>query len=114
MEFELIELVNGEESFGSLLSCKLPAQKAFQLSKSVKKVREELLIFNERRNALIKEYAVEGKNADEVPDQFKKEIEELFKVKVEIDVPKIKISEIRGGSYLSAMDCIKLVKIIEE
>jgi len=98
----LKEIVESKKVIEDLMEVKLPIAVSYKLNKVYKKVVEENKSFEEKRLELIKTYGEQtDKEKDtwtvkqENVDQFFKELEELTKVEVDIEFPKIKLSELQ-------------------
>ena len=117
MEMELKELVNAKDGLSKLVKQDLNITLAFKLSKDLKKIEEELKIFEEKRMGLFKKYGEEKEGQMQVSksnfEPFLKELEELLSVKVNIEFNKLKMSQIEGVK-LSAVDLLALSSFIEE
>ena len=117
MEFELKELVGGKDSFMKLLNADLPIKVSYRLSKTIKKIEEELKHFDTQRIELLKKYGepIENGTKYQVKDLegFNKDMNELLAEKVEINVTTIDLKDIEKAS-LSAIDLSNLSKLIKE
>ena len=118
MEFELRELVVGKESFNKLLNADLPVKVSYRLSKTIKKIEEELKHFDVNRIELIKKYGETEDNIHytvkkENMESYVKDMEELFTEKVDINVTQVTLTEIENAK-LSSVDMSNLSKLIKE
>jgi len=114
MKIKLGELKSIEESLKKLITMSLPIRIAYNLSKTLKKVSDELALFEEQKNNLIRKYGSEDeeKKVIEVKDpekmvNFAKEINELLGVEMDLEFTPIDISLLEGKE-LSAADMINL------
>jgi hypothetical protein len=121
MKFTVGELMASYRTLASLLNDesnkKIPAIAAYRMSRLFKKLEPEFLIVEERRVALVKEFAVEKDGNYEVPPEkvvaFSEKYAPILAEKVEIDVKPLKLSEFEHFTT-SAGDMIALDKLIEE
>ena len=103
MKIKLGELKSIEESLKKLITMSLPIRIAYNLSKTLKKVSDELALFEEQKNNLIRKYGSEDeeKKVIEVKDpekmvNFAKEINELLGVEMDLEFTPIDISLLEG------------------
>lgn len=85
-------LINATPALAKLMSCDLPIVLAFRLGVMVKTVDPILQSYNERRNALIRQYAEpDEKGNRQVPPEHMQEFGDKLKVVLaeEIEVPGI-------------------------
>ena len=95
------------ESLNLLGSLHLPTQLAFIIAKNRKTLMNELLIVDEQKENLIKEYADKGyieidkdtgditfNDDNQKKEEFLKKYNELYSAKTDLDIKKIKFEEI--------------------
>ena len=123
MKLLLNDLINAKESLTKLAKTDVPVKIAYWLSKDVQKLNSEFVAFEEARGKLFKKYGEKQVNEETKQEQsvikleniesFQKEISELLKTEVEVDVHKIKLESL-GEIKLSTFDLTALHFIIEE
>ena len=87
----------------------LPVKVSYALSKNIAKIEKELEIYNSERQKLLDKYCVKDENGQNKIDEnnqlkiqeeylkdWKKDIEELQNIELEIDIHKFKIDELNG------------------
>ena len=114
IQITLGELFAARQSLDKLFTLDLPIRSSVTLSKTMKAVRSELEIFDEKRVALIKKYGkidpvtgngtVEPENAEKFNTAYK----ELIDIKVELTVTRITLASFGEGAKLSAFDLVRL------
>ena len=114
MKIKLGELKVIEESLKKLITMSLPIKISYNLSKTLKKISDELTLFDEQKNILIRKYGTENveKNLIEVIEpqklvEFSKDINELLSVEIDLEFTPIDI-ELLEGKELSPADMINL------
>jgi len=118
MKFKLYELKQMAESFNKLIQQDLP----ISISWSLMEIAEVFVENEEKYNKLSKKIwekhstEVEGKFVvlNEKLKAFKKEMEELNNIEFEIEFNKINIDVLKPHIKLSALDLIKLKKILDK
>ena len=118
---KLVELVNSQEAFRSLLGMKLNGKLSLKLIRLNSKVSEELKLFDELRMRLFKEmgntekdekgrdvYKVEG----EVKIALEKELESALNTDVALIVEKLKGEEL-GDNEIKPVHLIQLSWLID-
>lgn len=123
MKLSLNDLINAKESLTKLAKTDVPVKIAYWLSKDVQKLNSEFVAFEEARGKLFEKYGEKQVNEESKQEQiiiktenlevFQKEIGELLKTEVEVEVHKIKF-EALGEIKLSTFDLSSLYFIIEE
>ena len=122
-------LVQGEEALGRLTQLKLPTKTSYRLAKIARVVREEIRVFAEQRDKLIKEMGEERESTKEemsrgMPptitevtnsnrNEFFKQVQELFAVEVSLAQEPLRLEELLDCS-ISAADIISIGPLIEE
>ena len=108
-----------------LVKAEVPIATAYKLKSVIKTLGEEQKKFEDLRTSLIEKYAPKNKKgeiiknedggyavAEKNREEFFREIQELLNVEVEI--PKIKISELGSKLEMSAQDLALLEGLLEE
>ena len=108
-----------------LVKAEVPIATAYKLKSVIKTLGEEQKKFEDLRTSLIEKYAPKNKKgeiiknedggyavAEKNREEFFKEIQELLNVEVEI--PKIKVSELGSKLEMSAQDLAALEGLLEE
>ena len=120
-------LVALQPALGRLMAIALPVKVAYSLSKIAARVSEDVSIFHERRNALVKEFGVErDATAEELaqgqrspicevavsqrPAYFAR-VEELMAVAVSIEWPPVLLDDL-GPIMMSAADVLALAPLL--
>lgn len=65
---KLGDLYNAAEALGALSKERLPFKTSYAIARLLRKAGDDLAIFNEKRNALIKEFGEEGKDGEGNPN----------------------------------------------
>jgi hypothetical protein len=118
MNIKLSQLVNSAHVLNKILnSDKLPITDAYQLSKSIKKIQDELQNFDKFRIELIKKYGDETGDGNyqvkpEYESNFRQEINELLNTDVEIGVNPITLESLSKVN-LSAIEISLIDYLIE-
>jgi len=121
---KLKQLVNSVESINALVSQKLPVVVSYKLSLFLKKIQPELSTWDEKKDALIKEYGKikkDEKGVDTTEYEIIKEDVKAFQAKldtvleeeIKIDVPEIKINDL-GAVEIEPKHLLALDWIIKE
>ena len=114
---KLKELVNLKPSLEKLIVQDLPIKIAYKLSKLVKRLNEEYVIYSKNKNNLFEKYGTKEKEKITVkPEnmkQFKKDLEELLEIEVKMNIDKIKLSDL-NTIKISTIDMTNLDILIEE
>ena len=87
----------------------LPIKVSYALAKNIAKIEKELEIYNSERQKLLDKYCIKDENGENKIDKnnqlkiqeeylkdWKKDIEELQNIELEIDIHKFKIDELNG------------------
>lgn len=99
--FNAVGSHNNPGPLTKLSRAELPLKLSFRISKFLKRVQEELTVFEEKRLALVEKYAKRnakgevGKNmkvADENLEAFHAEFKELSEIEADIDFEPVKLS----------------------
>lgn len=113
------------EAVNKLIKAEVPISTAYKLKSVVKTLGEEQKKFEDLRTSLIEKYAPKNKKGEIVKNEdggyavaeknkeaFFEEIKELLNVEVEL--PKIKVSELGTKLEMSAQDLTVLEGLLEE
>lgn len=122
----LRNIIDGTEVLRKLAGQPLKGRTAFQVSKILKKLEEELNLFNSTRVELIKKYSKVDENNQIIQDEngnvqlqedklndFNNEIAELLNTSIEINSGKIKLVDIEDINFTPA-EMMALEELIEE
>jgi len=122
----LRNIIDGTEVLRKLAGQPLKGRTAFQVSKILKKLEEELNLFNSTRVELIKKYSKVDENNQIIQDEngnvqlqedklndFNNEIAELLNTPIEINSGKIKLVDIEDINFTPA-EMMALEELIEE
>lgn len=118
MKVKLLDIVNSNQVLNKLLnSNKMPVKEAYMLSRSVKKIQEELTEFDNVRVKLVKELGekTEGDNyiiKQENEGIFREKIDEILNTEIEVNITKIGIDKL-DGLGLSPIELLYLDYLIE-
>jgi len=92
------EIVQNIQVLNKFLSKELPIQKAFKLSRALKKIDPELKAFEEQRLKLVKKYGEEKEGQIIVSQiniqKFQEEVDPLLRLELEMDIDPISVKEI--------------------
>lgn len=99
MKITLHQLISSKEALQNLLAISLPVKISYLISRIVNKINPELVIFEEKRNNLIKELGEDvGEGNMRVTEanipKFTEALEELNKIEVDLGLEKIKIDDL--------------------
>lgn len=100
-----------------LIQKDMPIKCAVKLKRLVKKLEEELKIFDEARMDLFKKYGEEQEDQkimvkEENAPEFNKEFNDLASIEIEVDFEPISVEDFGDKVDISANDLISLEKII--
>ena len=112
MKLSLRRLVNGSQQLSTLAYKQgLPCKLSYALAKNIKKIEDELLIYNSERQKIIEKYCVKddcGKlklnkdNTYNIKEEFvdvcNKEINSLLDIEVDIDIYKFNINDLYNSN----------------
>ena len=121
MKVKLIEIVNSAEAFNKVATQPMKAAVSFKVAKNLKKVGEELSIFEQSRGDLIRKYGNEDDegNVSIEPNTkgikyFQKELNDLLSIEVDLNgFKKIKLSQL-SKCELTPQEMASLEFAIEE
>ena len=111
MKIKLEKIMESKDALSKIVDIKMPVEIAFKLSKLVNKVNDEIKSIEKARFLKVKELGeqeVIKKDGKEIKsnnwkvkeeniDKFKEEMEKLFNVEIELDIPKIKLKDLDGN-----------------
>lgn len=125
MNIKLSEIVGSEQALVKLMKVKLPVKISYKLSKLVFNIQPELKIYNDQKNALIKELGEQtNKETDQwqvKSDNMPKFLEEITKLQdIDVDVKfgdakeleKIKVADL-GDIQIEATELMALDWLLE-
>ena len=123
---QLKDVIEGTDVLKKLAGQSLRGKVAFQISKILKKLEDELTLFNNTRVDIIKKYSETDENGELIADEngnvklkeetiaeFNKEITELLNMEIEIDANKIALKDIEDVDFTPA-EMTLLMPLIEE
>lgn len=118
MKIKISKLVNIKTSLEKLMNLDVPIKTAFKLGKIVKNFNNEYEVFEESKTKLFKKYGERNKEGNlEIKEEnskiFKKELEDLLSIEVNIKLTKVDLKEL-GDVKLSALDIDNLDILIKE
>lgn len=112
IKIKIVDIVNGTEALQKLAKTELKAKLAWQVSKLLKTVEQEMQIFNDTRMSAVKKYGEKDENGELITDDngnckildnnlalFNKEINELLNNEIEINANKLKISDLEEINF---------------
>ncbi len=120
MQFKLLEVLEMKESLSNIISQPLPIKVSFKMSKIIKAIDEELEIYNNKNNDLIRKYGEETEDgkikvSDDNRESYFKEYKELLDVDIEIQLDPISVNDLGDNLAIKPIDLYKLSgKIIIE
>lgn len=101
------KIVMDANFLGALTEKKLPIKVSYAIAKNISKIEKELEIYNTERQKLIDKYCVKDQNGENKTDKdnklsidekylndWKKDIEELLDIEIEIDIHKFNINDL--------------------
>lgn len=126
IKVQLKDIIEGTEVLKKLAGQPLRGKVAFQISKILKRLEDELTLFNNTRVDIIKKYSQTNENGELISDEngnvklkeetiedFNKEITELLNMEIEIDANKIALEDIENVDFTPA-EMTLLMPLIEE
>ena len=126
IEIKLNEVLNSMDTMQKLATQKFKSKTAFQIARILKKLDEEIKIFNDTRAALIQKYGERDENGElkvddnnnctiqkEALENFNQELSDLLNTTIEINADKINIDDLSEGSFTPS-EIIALEAFIEE
>ena len=115
IELKIQDLLNSTDALQKLAKMNLKARLAWQVGKLLKVIDEEIQDFNKTRIEVIKKYGNKDENGELITDDkgnckiegsnlaiFNKELEELAETKIELQVNRIKISDLEDLDFTPA------------
>ncbi len=111
MKLKLKQIVDSKKQIQDLLEIKLPVKISYRINKLVNKLDPELVIYENKRNELIKELGekVEGTETVQVKTEnipkFIEEMNILNDIDVEVDFEKIKVEDL-GDIQIAPKDLV--------
>lgn len=125
IEVKLREVINGVDTMKYLMDVFLNAKTAYKVAKLAQGMENELKLFSEAREKLVRKYANKDENDELIVDEnnqitvapenvenYQKELNELLETEVKFDVNKIGINELTND--ISPNRIISLMPFIEE
>lgn len=96
------------------LETSLPIKAGFKIIQNRRKIADEYEAYMEMKNAIVKKYATDGKEAVEPKDEHYmdclKDVNELMKEEADIELKKIKLSDIENYELpmkaIQALSCM--------
>lgn len=119
MKIKIGKLLEMKKSLEKLISLDdIPIKTSFKIAKSIKNFNDEYTAFEDSKTKLFKKYGEENKEGNlevkkENIEKFKKEIEDLMEIKINIKVPKVTLKEL-GDIKISPGDIANLDILIVE
>lgn len=119
----LEEIINLYYNLHTLLDKEMKAVLAFKLTRIIKKLEEEVKLYEEQKNKILEKYCIEGEefikdgkvNAKPGEEQnLMNELNELINTNIDIELNKISIAELESLDTMTLDLMIKIEKIIEE
>ena len=92
-------LFTSQQNLNEILHSNLKASVAYKLSRIAAKVSEEMKVFDEQRRKLVDKYGeIDDEGNTKVPEssreEFNKEINDMFKEEIDIDLSKISVEDL--------------------
>lgn len=118
MKLKLMQIINAKDSLVELSQKDLAVMASYRVAKILKKIDPEIAIYEDERIKLIRKYGEESEpgrlqvKQENIPE-YVKELETLVQQEVDIDIQKVKISEI-GNIDIKPAVLINLDFMIEE
>ena len=121
MKVKLIQVVNSSEAFGKIAQQPMKAAVSFKVAKNIKKLSDELSVFEQSRGDLIRKFGKEDKEGNVAIEpntkgmaEFQKELNDLLNVEVDLNgFKKIKLSQL-SKCELSPQEMASLDFAIQE
>ena len=121
MKVKLVQIVNSTEAMNKIATQPMKAAVSFKVAKNLKKLSEELAVFEQSRGDLIRKYGKEDEEGNVAIEpktkgmtEFQKELSELLNVDVDLNgFKKIKLSQL-SKCELTPQEMASLEFAIEE
>lgn len=118
MKTKVRKLLEIKSSLEKLVSLDVPIKTAFKIGNSIKNFNNEYAAFEDSKMKLFKKYGEENEDGnlkikEENIEKFKKELEDLMDIEINIKVPKVTLKEL-GDIKISAGDIANLDILIKE
>ena len=121
MKVKLIQVVNSSEAFSKIAQQPMKAAVSFKVAKNIKKLSDELSVFEQSRGDLIRKFGKEDKEGNVAIEpntkgmaEFQKELSDLLNVEVDLNgFKKIKLSQL-SKCELSPQEMASLEFAIQE
>lgn len=99
MKIKLNDIVNDYSKFTELTEIKLPLKTSYKIQKANDKIMSEVKQFFKQKDKIVQEYGEENDQGGfsvkpENKETFKKEINDLLELEVDLDIEKVKIEEL--------------------
>lgn len=117
MNIKLYEIKQMAESFNKLINQDLPIGISWTLMEIAELFMENESKYNKLYKKIEDKYSITDDDDEKIipkdnTEKFKSELEELNNIEFELEIDKIKIDDIKQHVKLSAIDLIKLKKIL--
>lgn len=107
MKVKNIELLNSVEALAKINASELGIKTSFKIAKAIKKVEENLSLYNSEKKKLFSKYGEKKEDGELNIDEngqlrildsisFNRDLEELNNIEVELEVEKLDIEELNG------------------
>jgi len=119
MNVKLADIFMSKDALQKLLQSDLPVKTAFRISRIAKKINDVFNDIEEQRIKLVNKLGEVQEGSDEIkvpPDKLKEfhaELSSLLEEEIELDIEKIKLSEL-GDIKLRPVEIASLEYLIEE
>jgi len=112
MKVKLFEIYSSVPVMNKVLETELPANIAFQLTKLLKTLNEEVKVIEDQRVKLVSKYGEKGENetvsvSEEKKQEFLKEFSELLETEIELNWTPISVEKV-SSLNLSTNDMLKI------
>lgn len=117
-KIKIKQIIESKGALDKLLNNdKIPIKTAFILSRFAQNIQGDLVLFEEKRNELIKKFGIEKENNiyEVLPENLKNyytELNPLLDLEITIEIPKININDLNNAN-LSAIDLLLLDYLID-
>lgn len=111
IQVKLIDVIGSTEVIKKLLDSPIKGRTAYKIAKLIKRLDEELALFNESRGKLLNKYAVKDENGQPIienngfkialehVEDFNRESAELLNTSITIDAEPIVLAEIENVEF---------------
>jgi single-stranded DNA-specific DHH superfamily exonuclease len=118
MKTTILDILNGQAALEKLVGQEVKISAAFRLSKLIKEINEELQLFEEHRQSLVKKYGDEQEDGNVVIpedklEEFQTEFNELLTTEVDLKHDPIAVDDL-GDVEMTTAELLLIEKFLTE